>query len=271
MKKLALTSLLAMFAVSGAHAANVMYGNPLYLPSAGHFYSVTTAGTHTEGETPWGISEEFGYGITDRFAVQLSTSATENSNFDYMSWDDFGLDLAYRVIDDGGWKLDIVGAYTVDPVWGDHRPFLKQEDTSYTWTAGVRGGYVGDGWTIAGHAAFNYWNTKSFNWSESAGEQGVHSLVLGLDGQFVIDQNWNLIAGVEYSGILDDEYRGVPEIKVKNAGSWDGYFGVNYNFDATKYIGAYVAGSMNHLGGDEHDEWKFDHGFGYGIQFGIDF
>ena len=43
MKKLALTSLLAMFAVSGANAANVIDGNPLYMPEQNHFYSVTTA------------------------------------------------------------------------------------------------------------------------------------------------------------------------------------------------------------------------------------
>ena len=47
MKKLALTSLLAVFAISGAHAANVIDGNPLYMPGQNHFYSVSTLGSHT--------------------------------------------------------------------------------------------------------------------------------------------------------------------------------------------------------------------------------
>ena len=71
MKKLALTSLLAVFAVSGAHAANVIDGNPLYLPGANHFYSVSTIGSHTGHNDlkSWTMGEEFGYGITNKFAI----------------------------------------------------------------------------------------------------------------------------------------------------------------------------------------------------------
>ncbi len=47
MKKLALTSMLAVFAVSGAHAANVIDNNPLYRPGQDRFYSVTTLGSHS--------------------------------------------------------------------------------------------------------------------------------------------------------------------------------------------------------------------------------
>ena len=75
MKKLALTSLLAFFAVSGAHAANIIDGNPLYRPDEGRFYSVTSVGSHTKAVDEVGISEEFGYGITDRLAVVMETSA----------------------------------------------------------------------------------------------------------------------------------------------------------------------------------------------------
>ena len=81
MKKIALTSLIAMFAFAGAHAANVIDGNPLYMPKAGHAYSVTSLASHTEG-TPYTLGEEFGYGITDKLAVALETSATENKAFD---------------------------------------------------------------------------------------------------------------------------------------------------------------------------------------------
>ena len=130
---------------------------------------------------------------------------------------------------------------------------------SYKWTAGVRGGYTTSVFTVAGHVAFDYMNTESFNW----GDDGVHALRLGVDGQYVIDNNWNLVAGLEYRGVMDDG--------VKNEGTWKGTFGVNYNIDSTKFVGAYVNGALNHHEGDARDEWGWNDGFGFGAKFGIDF
>ncbi len=284
MKKLALSSLIAVFAVSGAHAANVIDGNPLYMPKANHFYSVTDLNSHTNkypnGEkqiNTWNLGEEFGYGITDKLTVLVKTVLSEDDSFDQAQWGEMSFGAAFRALDKGAWKLDVLGAYAVDPVWGDHMPFLKSgtdaqgTGTEYTWTAGVRGGYTTSRFTVAGKALFNYWNTESFNWDEDEGFQGVHYLTLGLDGQFVLCDKLNLVAGVEYTGYMDKEWRGVPGNKVKNAGTWDGTFGVNYNIDSTKFVGAYVSGSMNHQGGTKHDEWKADKGFGFGAKFGIDF
>ena len=62
MKKLALTSLMAVFAVSGAHAANIIDGNPLYRPGEGHFYNNFAVTSHSENIEDWKIAEEFGYG-----------------------------------------------------------------------------------------------------------------------------------------------------------------------------------------------------------------
>ena len=259
MKKIALTSLLAVFAVSGAHAANVIDGNPLYMPKAGHSYSVTSLESHSENETLWTLGEEFGVGITDKLAVQLSTNASEAHEFDNMAWNDIDLAVAFRALDKGAWKMDVIGAYSLDPVWGDHRPFLEEDDTFYTWTAGVRGGYTTARWTVAGHAMFSYVNSESFNW----GDEGTHVWTFGLDGQLVLDSNWNLVAGVEYKGLSDSW--------AKNAGRWTGEFGVNYNIDTTKFVGAYVNGAMNHRGGTNGDEWKTEDGFGFGAKFGIDF
>ena len=273
MKKLALTSLLAVFAVSGAHAANVIDGNPLYLPAAGHFYSVSTLGSHsgTDEIKGWGIAEEFGYGITDKLAVSVSTDLYEYDTFDEYGWDSLELGAAYRVLDMGAWKADLVGSYLLSNTWPYHEPFMDKDLTEYTWSLGVRGGYVAHNWTVAAHALFNYWNTESFNWSEDEGERGVHYVTLGLDGQYVLDSHWSLLAGVEYNGVLDKKYRGIPGAKIENAGEWHGELGVNYNIDATKYVGAYVSADMNHRGGDEHDEWKVQNGFGFGAKFGIDF
>lgn len=273
MKKIALTSLLAVFAVSGAHAANVIDGNPLYLPGAHHFYSVTTLGSHSGSDhiKQWGLNEEFGYGITNKLAVAVSTTIQDELSFSEWGWGDFEIDAAYRMLDMGAWKMDLIGGYSVEPVWGNHASFLDKDLTEYIWTAGVRGGYTTSHWTVAGHALFHYWNTESFNWNEKAGEQGVHFVTLGLDGQYVIDSHWSVLAGVDYLGVLDDEYRGIPGATMKNEGEWTAELGVNYNIDATKFVGAYISGDMNHRGGTNHDEWKAENGFGFGAKFGIDF
>ena len=275
MKKIALTSLLTIFAVSGAHAGNVIDGNPLYMPGENHFYSVTSLESHTKNDTPWTLGEDFGYGITDNFAVEVSTSVSENKAFDEYSWDDLGLTAMFRALDMGEWKLDLIGAYGVDGLYNHPKIFndawFDENATNYIWMAGVRGGYVTHDWTLAGHALFTYMNTESFNWNEDAGKEGVHALSLGLDGQYVIDSNWSVLAGVEYTGYLDKEWRGIPGAKIKNAGEWFGELGVNYNIDSQAFVGAYINGSLNHRGGNNNDEWEWDDGFGFGAKFGVDF
>lgn len=281
MKKLALTSLLAVFAFTGAHAANVIDGNPLYMPKAGHAYSVTSVGSHTEG-TPYALGEEFGYGVTDKLAVEVSTTLWENRAFDVFAWDDVALKATFRALDMGVWKLDLVGAYEAgsDARWGgglyahSKDPHLNKwfdkDLMGYKWTAGVRGGYTAGAFTLAGHALYNYYNSESFNW----GDKGMHVWELGVDGQYVLDSHWSVLAGVEYTGITQDHaaYDDLEEpTKVKNAGEWYGELGVNYNIDATKYVGLYISGALNHQDGDDHDEWGWDKGFGFGAKFGIDF
>lgn len=256
MKKLALTSLLAVFAVSGAHAANIIDGNPLYRPGEGHFYNEFNIASHSENADTWGITEEFGFGVTDRLSIGLKTSVNEYEWFDKgADWGVFGVGLNYRLIDMGNWKGDVYGSYGLNPVWGYQTSFLDKDATSYNWAIGVRGGYVGDGWTVAAHFAFDYSNSESFNWNDD----GIHKLTFGVDGQFVLTDQWNLVAGVEYTGLTDSW--------AEDDGHWSGKFGVNYNLDASKYIGLYVSGDIDHSTGD----WEFEDGVGFGAKFGIDF
>jgi len=282
MKKITLTSLIAMFAFAGgASAANVIDGNPLYMPKKGHFYSVTDVESHTKMGTPYALGEEFGYGITDRLAVTVDTVLMEDNAFDEFAWDNVGLQVAFRALDMKGWKADAVVAYVAgaDEINGGGlyvhtktpkvNDWFKKDLIGYTWTAGVRGGYTAADWTIAGHAMFDYMNSESFNWNE----KGMHDWRLGLDAQYVVTPHLSLLAGVEYTGITNDKYAyaNLEGGDVKNAGTWDGEFGVNYNIDTTKFVGLYVNGSMNHQGGANNDEWKWDRGFGFGARFGIDF
>ena len=262
MKKIALTSLLTIAMASAAHASvNVIDGNPLYMPRAGHFYSVTSLGSNSKTTESWALGEDFGYGITDRFAINLTTSLDEEESFDRFGWNGLSLGATYRVLKNGHWVADVVGSYNVDG-WlyaydenADDGYFMENELLRYTWKAGVRGGYTVARFTVAGHVMFSYNNEESFNWNED----GVHRLAFGLDGQYVINRDWNLVAGIEYSGSIDDG--------VKNTGRLVGDFGVNYNISSSSYVGAYVNGEMSHKTGD----WKWHEGMGFGVKFGVDF
>ena len=257
MKKIALTSLLAVFAAAGANAANTMDGNPLYMPGQNHFYSVTSLGSHSDGFSTWRLNEDFGYGITNKLAVNVSTTVVDEKSFNQWGWDEMAFGAKFRALDLGGQKADLVGGYAVDPFWGNHEPWLDKDYTNYTWTAGLRGGYVGAFWTVAGHALFNYENTESFNWND----EGRHFWNLGVDGQLLLGKHFSLLAGVEYTGFTDSW--------AHNAGSWSGELGVNYNFDPTKFIGLYATSGLQHK--VNSSDWEIEDGFGFGAKFGIDF
>ena len=251
MKKLVLTSLLAVFAATGANAA--INDNPMYRPDQGRFYSVTELASNTDTIENWSVSEKFGYGITDRASLYIDTDLYETDSFDHYGWGDFEIGADYRLLDDMNWKVDAYGSYALAPVWGAE--FLDSNATTYTWGVGVRGGYVTDMWTVAGHVEFNYKNTESFNW----GDDGLHALIAGLDGYLSLTSDWALLLGAEYTGIMDDW--------AENAGVWTGKFGVNYNINQDMFIGAYISGEMAHGTGD----WETKDGIGFGVKFGAQF
>ncbi len=293
MKKIALTSLLSVFAVSGAYAANTIDGNPLYMPKAGHFYSETALSSHSETTKDWTLGEEFGYGITDKLAVSVKAGFAEMAEdealggddemFDRYGWTDLGVKATFRALDKGALKVDAYGAYNAGAIaqgagglavhsdLADDTFWFDKDLTGYTWTAGVRGGYTTAQFTVAGHIAYEYLNAESFNW----GDYGQHSWKFGVDGQFVINDMFNLVAGVEYTGVSNDKVATYTDVKsladVENAGRWTGTFGVNYNIDATKYVGAYVNGAMKHWKDNGEKGWEAEDGFGFGVKFGIDF
>ena len=268
MKKIALTSLLAVVAASGANAANVIDGNPLYMPGQNRFYSVTDLYSHTgkigdyKRIEDWTLAEEFGYGILDNLAVNVRTALNEAQSFDDYGMGDLGVKLTFRALDLGAWKADVYGEYAIDGnsifdhVKADNKTYWFDKDhNGYTWMTGIRGGYTTSLFTVAGRVEFAYENTESFNWNDD----GMHTWTFGLDGQYVINDDFNLVATVEYKGLSDSW--------AKNAGRWLGEFGVNYNFDATKFVGLYVNGEIAHATGD----WEWEDGFGFGAKFGIDF
>lgn len=255
MKKLALTSLLAVCAVSSANAA--INDNPLYRPDAGKFVSMTSVASHTENATEFAATEEFAYGVTDRLAIGISTSASENDWFEAASWDSFGVGADYRFFDGEVVKADAFASYDISGIWGDHADFLEEETTNYTWTVGARAGYTSGNLTLAGHVAFDYENIESFNWDDD----GFHTLRAGVTGFLELNNNWGLLAAVEYNADLDNWE--------DNNGFWTGKFGVNYNITNDMFVAGYVAKEMNHTAGD--GKWEVADGFGFGGKFGIQF
>ena len=263
MKKIALTSLLAVFAVSGAQAAanNVLHGNPLYMPQENHFVSETQLESNSQSTTEATLGEYFGYGITDRLMVGLETSVSEMDAFDTTSWNEVALDAKYRVIGDGAWKLDLTAGYGVDAMRAYHTDFLDKDATFYMWTAGVRGGYVQKDWTLMGRLNLIYANTESFNWNED--EMWANHIVnLGFSGFWRMSDYWSGIVSADYYKIMDHYSR------AEAAGSWNLSAGLNLNIDPTKYVGVYVTKEINHVA---KGEWKAEDGFGFGAKFGIDF
>ena len=253
MKKIILTSLLAVFAATSANAA--INDNPMYRPDQGRFYSVIELNSHTEDIDSWKVTEKFGYGITDQASIYINTDLYEYNSFDHYGWGNFEIGADYRLLNDMNWKVDAYGSYALAPVWGAE--FLDSNATTYTWGVGVRAGYVTDLWTVAGHVEFNYLNSESFNWGNDFGNN--HLLIAGLDGFVSLTSDWALMLWAEYSGVMDDS--------AENAGRWDGKIGVNYNFNQDMFAGAYVSAMMGHGSGD----WKIADGIGFGVKFGAQF
>jgi hypothetical protein len=260
MKKLALAPFLAVFAVSGAHAANVINDSPLYRPSEKHFYSVTSLDTDTDFRSV-ALGEEFGYGITDRLAVILNTSLSasypKHAQNNY-AWNNFGLALNYRLVDEGSWKSDIYGK--VQQVYDTGHNFDDLQTTFYDWTVGTRMGYVASNWTVAGTIEYTYNKDDMSSLDASTG-----LFVMGLNGQYLIDSNWNLVGGLNYSLPQDRKITqgGATVLYPALADSLHARLGANYNIDATKYVGLYASKQLTNTAG--YDE------FGLGVKFGIDF
>ncbi|MDR1696767.1 MAG: LysM peptidoglycan-binding domain-containing protein [Rickettsiales bacterium] len=222
---------------------SIINGNPLYRPKEGRFYSITSLGTNTEFDN-WGFNEVFGLGLTDMWSIYLSTDVTTHKFKDWY-WMNLGLGTSVRLVDAKHWKGDVFGGLTVQRganEWWD-------SDNSYAWNVGARFGYTSCWWTLDAVFEYDYANTKAFNWDErSYGKQ----YTVGLEGQVMISDTWNLVASAMYS---------MPEYFVDDY--WSGKIGVNHNFSETTYMGLYVT---QHLYGGELDDDT-----GLALQFGVDF
>lgn len=277
MKKLALTSLLAFAAVSGAHAANILDGNPLYRPDKGRFYSITSLQSgfgEQHSFTQYGLGEEFGFGITDKISViakgSLSSDTYASGHASDLVFDNFGLGLNGRYVDMGGWKADLFGSvqqnyapYSLSDMRGSIRTM------TYDWTIGTRAGFVETG-KFALSAVGQYTYVKD-NVADND-DLGVTDFdmwqsrwLAGVEGQYILNNKWDLVGNVMYGN------EGVTHLSGKVLGAttqpgrpetWSAKIGANYNLDETKFVGGYLTKVFKP---------DTDDSYGIGVLFGIDF
>ncbi len=235
--------------MTSANAANIIDGNPLYNPGQGHFYNILTP---MQVNTNWDlfkITEQFGYGITDSVSLMIETSGSYDSSdhpeFGKWAWNDLAVGLNWELPKNGEQESEIY--FRGEQMY---RTKHNLETVAYNWTLGARMGRVTDKWTVAGVVELDYLNDDlPQNTFDS------WAMTVGMQGQYIIDSSWNLVGGVMFDFDLFDKYYDGERLRVE--------FGVNYNLDATKYVGMYVAKDVVHSFEDAPMTLSLD--------FGIDF
>jgi len=310
MKKLFLTSALCFGVIASANAANIINENPLYRPSAGTFYSVTDV-TSEFGEDSFKavrLATEFGYGITDQLAVNVFVSGSQFNSFDEDAIEAWGFGASFRYLDDKNWKADLFAsgrmttqfssgwdAYGTfdnsDPteIDGGNLARFKADEYAWNWNIGTRAGYTTSNWTIAGLVSLDY-NRFALPQpqqdvldvrEDSAIAWRQLDLNLGLEGQFVVNSQFNLVGALNYKTNLLDRYAntwldvsGDKDVHRNNMRSvWgqrasrevEGKLGVNYNINDNMFTGAYMTRGIVLDDLFESDIW------GVGARFGVQF
>ena len=211
---------LGVFSVVGAgHAANVINGGPFDGPLAGGFYNVLTPLEVNSKFDHFVISDDFEYGITDDFSIRVSTSgsydSSDNPQYGKWSWNnlDFGFD----------WTLWQQGEL-ISEIYGDVKQIYDTRHNLET---------VAYNWTVAGIVQLDYLNDDLPQDTFDAWGMRV-----GLTGQYLIDARWNVAGGLMFDFDLFDNYYDGERLMLE--------FGVNYNLDATKYLGVYAKKDLVH-------------------------
>lgn len=234
---------------SVANAANVINGNPLYSPAQGRFYNLFTPLEVNSEFDRFVMADEFGYGITDRLVAMVQTAGSYDSSdrpqFGKWSWNHLQVGMDWTLADDGEYQADIYGRAM--QVY-DTRQHL--ETIAYNWTVGAQVGRQTDKWTVAGVVEVDYLNDDVDYKNADA-----WAMTVGVQGQYILNDNWNLIGELMFDFDLFDDYYDGEQLRVK--------VGANYNLDATKYIGLYAAKDVVH----SFDSAPMVFGFIFGADF----
>lgn len=249
MKKILFVPVATVLVATSASAANVINGNPFYSPAAGRFYNILTPIELNTKFEQFYMRDEFGYGITDALTVSLSTSGSYDSSddpeFGKWAWNDLELGLDWSILTQGEKQADVYAS--VKQIYNTKDGL---ETVAYNWTAGARVGRVTDTWTVAGVVELDYLKDDLPHFNRDA-----WAMTVGIQGQYLIDSSWNLVAGLMFDFDLFDEYYDGERLRLG--------FGINYNIDAFKYIGFYTEKDVVH---------SFERApMAFKVQFGVDF
>ena len=249
MKKIFILS--CIFGVVGVgHAANVIDGNPFYNPRQGRFYNIFTPVEMNSKFDHFVMADEFGYGVSDMFAIHVATSGSYDSSdkpeFGKWAWNDLEFGFDWDLWHQGESVAEIYGE--VKQIYNTHHHL---ETVAYNWTVGARVGRMTEHWTLAGVVQVDYLNDDLPHDAFDAWGMRV-----GIQGQYILNSHWNLVADLMFNFDLFDDYYDDAEQLVID-------FGVNYNFSDTKYIGVWVSKDWVH---------SFDRApMVFKIQFGAEF
>lgn len=249
MKKVFVLSGVLGLVTFSANAANVINGNPFYNPAQGRFYNILTPVKFNSKLNQFVLADEFGYGVSDDFAIHIATSgsydSSDNPQFGKWSWNDleFGFD----------WNLWQENELVAE-VYGDVKQVYNTKHTletiAYNWTLGARVGRMTETWSLAGIVELDYLNDDL--------PQDIFdawAMTVGMQGQYILNNKWNLVGELLFDFDLFDDYYDGERLRVG--------VGVNYNFDETKYLGLSVSKDMVH---------SFNSAPAYfSLNFGIDF
>lgn len=140
------------------------------------------------------------------------------------------------------------------------------ETYAYFWSAKTKFGYVSSNWTLAGLLSFGHLNDDIDSLLKNYLPNGVnfdYTLIeFGLEGQYILNNDWNLVAGISYETDID----GDKDLYGDDVMNFN--FGINYNIDATKFVGLSTTYDLNYNKdnhADESQEWELE------AKFGIDF
>lgn len=227
MNKLCTASVLLM--ISGIASADtaIINGNPFYSPKKGRFYNILTPIEFNTNFEQFYLRDEFGYGITDLLTVSLSTVASYDSSdapeFGKWAWNNLKLGLDWSILEQGEYQADVYGR--VKQVY-DTRHDL--ETVEYDWAIGARVGRMTDVWTLAGVVEIDYIKDDVSDYDNDA-----WTMQVGIQGQYLFRQRWNMTAALDFNFDLYDKYYDETQLMFE--------IGLNYNISPTEYIGFYAS------------------------------
>ena len=238
-----------MFMSGAVYADVVINDNPFYGPQKGVFYNIITPIEFNTKFEQFYLRDEFGYGITDALTVSLSTVGSYDSSdrpeFGKWSWNDLMVGLDWSILEQGENQADLYAS--VKQVYDTKHDL---ETIGYNWTLGARVGRMTKNWTLAGIVELDYIKDDLPHHDKDA-----WAMTVGIEGQYVLNQKWSMIASVDFDFDLYDVYYDEMRLVLET--------GLNYNFGAMKYLGVYTSKDVTR----NFDDAPMVFGGRFGVQF----